>query len=83
MCPTNDGIENTENFLLLCPSFEIQRRNLLAQVFALLQPLGYVNIQNELLTNLLLYGDNDLPNDLNKNILELTLGFIHESGRFH
>ena len=30
MCPTNDGIENTEHFLLLCPSFEIQRRNLLA-----------------------------------------------------
>ena len=25
MCPTNDGIENTEYFLLLCPSFEIQK----------------------------------------------------------
>ena len=82
MCPTNDGIENTEYFLLLCPSFEIQRRNLLARLFALLRPLGYVNIPNEPLTYLLLYGDKDFPNDLNKNILELTLEFIHETGRF-
>ena len=53
----NDGIENTEHFLLLCPSYEIQRRNLLARVFALLRPLGYVNIPNEPLTHLLSYGD--------------------------
>ena len=82
MCPTDDGIENTEHFLLLCPSFEIQHRNLLARVFALLRPLGYVTIPNEPLTHLLLYGDKDFPNDLNKNILELTLEFIHETGQF-
>ena len=29
MCPYNDSIESTEHFLLLCPSFEVQRRNLL------------------------------------------------------
>ena len=31
MCPTNDGIEDTEHFLLvlLCPSFDLQRRDLL------------------------------------------------------
>ena len=32
MCPMNDSIENTEHFLLLCPAFEIQRRNLLAGI---------------------------------------------------
>ena len=32
MCPTNDGIEDVEHFLLLCPSFEIQRRDFLAGV---------------------------------------------------
>ena len=36
MGPTNDGIEDTEHFLLLCPSFDIQRRDLLAGV-----PLHY------------------------------------------
>ena len=25
MCPSNDGIETTEHFLLLCPSFEVER----------------------------------------------------------
>ena len=37
ICPTNDGIEDVEHFLLLCPSFEIQRRNFLAGVSELLQ----------------------------------------------
>ena len=32
MCPMTDGIENTERFLLLCPAFEIQRRNLLVGI---------------------------------------------------
>ena len=32
MCPTNDGIENTEPFLRLCPSFDVQRRDLLAGI---------------------------------------------------
>ncbi len=40
MCPTNDGIEDTEHFLLLCPSFDIQRRDLLAGVSELLMALG-------------------------------------------
>ena len=40
MCPSNDGIETTEHFLLLCPSFEVERRNLIAGVFELLRPYG-------------------------------------------
>ena len=65
MCPSNDGIETTEHFLLLCPSFEAERRNLLARVFELLRPYGYIDLSNEVLTQLLLYGDKHLPNDLN------------------
>ena len=42
MCPTNDGIEDTEHFLLLCPSFDIQRRDLLAGV-SVLRPLVQIN----------------------------------------
>ena len=30
---------------------------------------------------ILLYGDENLPNDVNRNILELTLKFIQETGR--
>ena len=34
--PTNDGIEDTEHFLLLCPALAVPRRDLLTGVFALL-----------------------------------------------
>ena len=61
MCPTNDGIEDTEHFLLLCPCFDVHRRDLLAGIFALLRPLGYVGLANDFLLQLLLYGDKDFP----------------------
>ena len=82
MCPTNDGIEDTEHFLLLCPSFDVPRRDLLAGVSALLRRLGHTNPSNAFLMQILLYGDKDFPVNLNKDILLLTLRFIHETGRF-
>ena len=36
MCPTNDGVEDTEHYLLVCPSFDIQRQDLLAGASAVL-----------------------------------------------
>ena len=36
MCPTNDGIEDTEHSLLLCPSLAVPRGDLLAGVSALI-----------------------------------------------
>ena len=55
LCPTNDGIEDTEHFLLLCPSFDVQRRDLLAEVSQLLQPFVQIsNLSNVALIKLLL-----------------------------
>ena len=83
MCPTSDGIEDTEHFLLLCPSFDVQRQDLLAGIVELLRPfVSITDFSNDALTQLLLYGNQELSYDLNKNILKLTLRFIHESGRF-
>ena len=82
MYPSNDGIEDTEHFLLLCPSFDLQRRDLLAGVLAILRPFGYNNLSNKVLTQYLLYGNKDLPSDLSRKILKLTLAFIHNTGRF-
>ena len=82
MCPTNDGIEDTEHFLLLCPSFDIQRRDLLAGASELLRPFVHINtLSNNVLVQYLLYGNKELPDDVNKNLLELTLNFIHKTGR--
>ena len=83
MCPTSDGIEDTEHFLLLCPSFDVQRQDLLAGIVELLRPfVSITDFSNDALTQLLLYGNQELSYDLNKNVLKLTLRFIHESGRF-
>ena len=82
MCPTNDGIEDTEHFLLLCPSFDTQRRDLLAGVSELLQPLAQIDsLSRNVLLQLLLYGDKHFPDDVNKIILQLTIDFIHKTGR--
>ena len=42
MCLTNDGIEDTEHFLLLCPSLAVPRRDLLTGVFALFRLFYYI-----------------------------------------
>ena len=83
MCPTNDGIENTEHFLLLCPSLEVPRRDLLAGVSALLRSLGHTDLSNEFPMQILFYGDKDFPDSLDKDILLLTFLCIHETGRFY
>ena len=71
MCPTSDGIEDTEHFLLLCPSFDVQRQDLLPGIVELLRPfIQIADLSNDTFTQLLLYGDQDLSNDLNRNILE-------------
>ena len=83
MCPTNDGIEDVEHFLLHCPSFDIQRRDLLAGVSEILQSFFQINdLPNNVLVELLLYVDKNLTDDVNRSILELTLDFIHQTGRF-
>ena len=83
LCPTNDGIEDTEHFLLLCPSFDVQRRDLLAEISQMLQPFVQINnLSNIVLIKLLLYGDKDLSDSINKSILQLTINFIHKTGRF-
>ena len=83
MCPTSDGIEDTEHFLLLCPSFDLQRRDLLVEIVELLRPFVQItNLSNVALVQLLLYGDQYLSYDFNRNVLELTLRFIHQTGRF-
>ena len=84
MCISNDGIEETEH---LCCSVhpltsKIKRRDLLAGILALVRPFGLSNPSNEVLTQLLMYGNKDFPVEVNRNILELTLPYIHETGRF-
>ena len=42
MCLTNDCIGDTEHFLLLFPSFDVKRQDLLAGIVALLRPFAQI-----------------------------------------
>ena len=67
LCPTNDGIEDTEHFLLLCPAFDTEQRDLLPGVSELVRPLAQINsLSRNVLLQLLLYGDKDFSDDVNK-----------------
>ena len=52
------------------------RRDILAGIFALLRPLGYVDLASDFFLQLLLYGDKDFLDSMNRQILEFTLNFI-------
>ena len=83
MCPVNDGIEVTEHCLLLCSSFDVQRRDLLAEVSQFLQPFIQINnLSNVGLTELLLYGDKYLSDSINQSIPQFTITFIPTTCRF-
>ena len=62
---SKDDVEDTEHFLLLCPSFNIQGRDFLAGVLALVRPFGLGSPSNEALTRLLMYGNKDSSDEIN------------------
>ena len=83
MCSTSDGIACTwQHFLLLCSSFDVQRQGPSGMIELLRPFVQITDLSNDALTQLLLYGDQDLSNDMNRSILELTLRFLYETGRF-
>ena len=80
MCLANDGIEDTEHFLLLFHSFDNNRRSILAGVKEIFKAVGNIVGPNESLLQILLFGN--LSDDANKQILTLTIKYILESKRF-
>ena len=82
MCPVNDGIEDTEHFLLLCHPFKENRRNLLVGVNDILKAHGKPEGLNDNILQILLYGDKDLALEAKKLILNLTIKYLLETKRF-
>ena len=75
--------KDTEHPLLLCPSFGSQGRVLLTGIAELLRPFVQIaNLLNDALTQLLLYGNGDLPYKVNRGVVVWTLCFICETGQF-
>ena len=82
MCPANDGIEDTKHFLLLCHSFNNNRRSLLAGVNEVFKAVGNIVGPNDNLLQILLYRDKNLSENANKQILDLTIKYILETKCF-
>ena len=82
LSPANDGVEDTEHFLLLCHSYDELRSDLLNSVNAKLLPHGFSSLSNDVLLKFILFGDERLTIDTNEKLLEATLKFIHASERF-
>ena len=82
LCLTNDGIGDTEHFLLLCHSFKESRRSLLAVVKNVLEAYVKPEALDSNILNILLYGNEDFPLEANELILSLTIKYLLETKRF-
>ena len=80
-CPANDGIEDTEHFLLLYHSFDDNRRSLLTGANKVFKADGEIVSPNNNLLQILLYGDKNLREEANKQTLDLTIKYIFETKR--
>ena len=82
MCPSNDGVEDTEHFLLHCHSYDACRTDLLDSLSSTLQPYDLPNLSNALILKLIPYGDERLSVDSNSEILKATLRYTYATQRF-
>ena len=82
MCLIHDGIEDSEHFLLHCRIFASIRSDLLHNVSLLLNQ-NVNSLNDNALTNILIYGSTNLNKTTNKQILNHTISFIRRSNRFN
>ena len=81
ICPSGDGIENTEHFLLLCKSFRDIRATLMQNVSNIMR-VNFDIFPNKRKIEYLLYGCGTLQDDSNKMIIKETICYIRKSKRF-
>ena len=81
MCLCQTGIEDNEHFLLHCPHYTIYRKDLLDHVSNIVE-MDLDSLTSIDLYNLLLYGNSELPYDMNHSIIELTITFIKSTKHF-
>ena len=79
-CLCNQGIEDTNHFLFLCPFYAIQRATLAASVIIILQNYNLNHLGNQL--ELYLYGHQSINLTDNRRILSSTVKYIKDTRRF-
>ena len=79
-CSCNDGVEDTNHFLLSCSIYVTQRATLIASVTAILQKYNLETLVNQ--SHLYLYGHRIIVLADNKQIILSTINFMKETRRF-
>ena len=79
LCPINDGVEDTEHFMLHFHSYQLQRNSLHSRVQSVLFSCDLSSPSTVELVSILLYGDERLNFESNKIIIKATLDFIESS----
>ena len=80
ICLCNNGIEDTNHFLFLCPFFAIHRATLASNVIQILQKYNLNHLGNQL--HLYIYGHPIINLADNRIIILSTIKYIKESRRF-
>ena len=80
LCPCNMEIESVSHFFLRCLNFNNIRLDLMNELMKINPNL--LQLTDEKLTETLLYGDINLPHEINSKIINLSISFIIKSGRF-
>ena len=78
-CSCNNGVEDTNHFLFLCPRYITQRATLMDSVTMILLKYNLVDLANQ--PHLYLYGHRNIKFADNRIIILSTIKFIKESQR--
>ena len=81
-CNCNQHAETLDHFLLHCPIFDAQRRELFLSINPILLESNMSSLDDTNLVNLLLYGNEKFDFYVNQSILKATIQFIRSSSRF-
>ena len=81
ICNCGEDIETTSHYLLHCPDYLEEKKNLLNTISRVV-PNNF-DFNNEQLTEILLYGKEDLDNIKNISILDATINYLIETKRFN
>ena len=77
ICNCGEDIETTSHYLLHCPDYLHERKTLLNTVSCIVPNIFDFN--NDQLTEILLYGKEDLDNINNTSILDATINYLIET----
>ena len=81
MCSCDAGIKATYHYLLQYQNFALVQSSLLNRIFEI--NVEFRKMNDLTLTSLLLFGSEKQTFDVNTRILNLTIQFLNDSGRFN